>query len=79
MKIDMGNRLAGTGENTYIVFEAGPTHNGLESAKKLALLAKESGADAIKFQIADHNRLITTKDLNFSYTKLINKHTGKQN
>jgi N,N'-diacetyllegionaminate synthase len=77
MKIDMGNRLVGTGESTYIVFEAGPTHNGLESAKKLAFLAKESGADAIKFQIADHNRLITTKDLNFSYTRLINKFTGK--
>lgn len=67
MAISMGRRNVGEGENVYIVCEAGPTHNGLESAKKLAAAAKEAGADAIKFQIADHKRLITTKDVPFSY------------
>ena len=38
-------------EKTYIIAEIGINHNGsLEKALKLIHLAKESGADAAKFQ-----------------------------
>jgi N,N'-diacetyllegionaminate synthase len=77
MIISMGSRNVGQGTPVYIVFEAGPTHTGLNSAKKLANLAKEAGADAIKFQITDHNRLITTKDIPFSYGILTDRQTEK--
>jgi len=67
MLISMGKKDVGDGLPVFIVFEAGPTHTGLESAKKLALHAKEAGADAIKFQITDHNKLIHDQTLMFSY------------
>jgi N,N'-diacetyllegionaminate synthase len=65
--ISMGKRDVGKGAPIFIVFEAGPTHNGLASAKELATLAKQAGADAIKFQITDHDRLIRDRALQFSY------------
>ena len=34
MIISMGKRNVGDGEPVFIVFEAGPTHNGFKSAKK---------------------------------------------
>ncbi len=51
----------------FIVFEAGATHTGLESAKRLATIAKEAGADAIKFQMVDPDRLLSDKSQMFSY------------
>ena len=54
--------------DTLIVFEAGPTHTGLQSATQLARLAKEAGANAIKFQVTDHNKLIADKQLSFGYS-----------
>lgn len=72
----MGEREVGNSQPVYLVFEAGPTHTGLDSALKLAKYAKDAGADAIKFQIADHNRLITTKDLPFSYGVITDREKG---
>jgi N,N'-diacetyllegionaminate synthase len=72
MLISMGNKEVGMGKPVYIVFEAGPTHTGLEVAKRLAQHAKDAGADAIKFQITDHNRLIKDRDLMFSYQAINN-------
>ncbi len=63
----MGERCVGDGEPTFIVFEAGPTHTGLEVAKKLSMHAKDAGADAIKFQITDHKKMIDDRNLMFSY------------
>lgn len=71
MRIPMGNRDIGDGLPVFIVFEAGPTHTGLETAKELARHAREAGADAIKFQITDHNRLIHDKTLPFSYNAIV--------
>ena len=43
-----------------IIAEAGVNHNGkLEIAKKLALIAKNSGADIVKFQTAKLESLVT--------------------
>jgi len=76
MLVNMGQRKVGSGVPVYIVFEAGPTHTGLESALQLIEHAKRAGADAIKFQIADHDRLITTRDVPFSYRVLLDRETG---
>jgi len=63
----MGRRVVGEDSSVFIVFESGPTHTGLVSAKKLASHAKKAGADVIKFQITDHKKLIHDRDLPFTY------------
>ena len=45
--VKFGDRKIGDGEPCFIVFEAGPTHSGIDSAKKLVTHAAEAGADAI--------------------------------
>ena len=55
---------------THIVLEAGPTHYGIESAKRLATIAKNSGADSIKFQTLYADRLMADKSIMFGYTYL---------
>jgi sialic acid synthase SpsE len=60
----------------FITFEAGPTHDGLETAKRLATLAAEAGADAIKFQIVDPDRLVADRRQLFSYGVLKDRLTG---
>ena len=72
MEFELNGKRVGDGSPAYIVFEAGPTHTGLNSAKALAKVAKESGADAVKFQITDHKKLIQDRSLKFTYS-VINK------
>jgi len=49
--IKIGDRLVGDGYPCYFIAEAGINHNGeINLAKKLVDVAKEAGADAIKFQ-----------------------------
>ncbi len=71
------NKSIGKDQTAYIVFEAGPTHRGFESAKNLIKMAKKAGADAIKFQMFDTNRLISNKTQKFQYEILINKKKNK--
>tara|TARA_X000000950_G_scaffold289404_1_gene412956 strand:- start:21989 stop:23065 length:1077 start_codon:yes stop_codon:yes gene_type:complete len=71
--IKIHNKSIGDKFPTYITFEAGPTHNGFDSAKELINVAKDSGADAIKFQILNPERLIANKDQIFEYEYLVNK------
>jgi N,N'-diacetyllegionaminate synthase len=48
---NINGRKIGSGEPAYIVAEIGINHNGdVELAKKMMALAKECGADAVKFQ-----------------------------
>ena len=69
--IKLGKKLIGEkAEKTFITFEAGPTHNGYSSAKKLIESAAKSGADAIKFQIIDADRLMADKNVLFEYKVL---------
>ncbi|MFQ5729950.1 MAG: N-acetylneuraminate synthase family protein, partial [Waddliaceae bacterium] len=52
-------RTIGKGLPVYIVAEIGSNHDGeLERAKKLIREAKESGADAVKFQSFQVQNLI---------------------
>lgn len=50
-----------------IVFEAGATHTGLQSAMYLSFSAKQAGADAIKFQMVDPDRLYADKTVPITY------------
>jgi len=50
-EIKIGNRTVGDGNPVYIVAEIGINHNGdLDIAKDIILSAKNTGADAVKFQ-----------------------------
>jgi sialic acid synthase SpsE len=73
----MTRRSIGDGNPCFITFEAGPTHDGLETAKRLASLAAEAGADAIKFQIIDADRLVADRKQLFSYDMLVDRTTGE--
>ena len=75
VKIDKKN--IGDHYPTYITFELGPTHQGLDSAKRLISFASEAGADAVKFQIFDPDRLVADKKQIFSYDVLKNRETGE--
>lgn len=75
--INFGSKSIGDGQKVYIVFEAGPTHTGLNSCKKLIDAAALAGADAIKFQIADHKKLMADDDLMFTYEVLKDRNTGE--
>lgn len=69
MNVKLNNQILKKG-SPYIVLEAGPTHEGLESAKRLALMAKEAGGDSIKFQWIDTDRLMADKGIQFGYSYL---------
>jgi N,N'-diacetyllegionaminate synthase len=70
-------RPIGDGNPCFIVFEAGPTHNGKDSALELAKAAAESGADAIKFQILNPDRLVSDRQQMFKYEVLVDEVSGK--
>ena len=57
-------------DKVHIVLEAGPTHNGLESAKKLVDIAVNANADSIKFQTINTERLMADKNIEFEYSIL---------
>jgi len=49
--VKIGSSLVGEGQPVFIIAEAGVNHNGdIELARKLIDVAKEAGADAVKFQ-----------------------------
>jgi N,N'-diacetyllegionaminate synthase len=75
--VKIGDTEVGDGMPTFITFEAGPTHNGLESAKRLVKYASEAGGNAIKFQIFDPDELVADKSLMYSYEVLVDKDSGK--
>ncbi|HEV3104174.1 MAG TPA: N-acetylneuraminate synthase family protein [Trinickia sp.] len=77
MTVRIGKRVIGDGQPAFITYEAGPTHDGLASAKRLVKLAADAGADAVKFQIFDPDRLIADKKLTFSYEVLTDRASGK--
>jgi len=76
--MNINKKKIGDGFPCFITFEIGPTHEGLESAKRLIKHASEAGADAVKFQIFDPDRLVADKKQTFSYSILKNRETGEQ-
>ena len=75
--IKINKKNIGDGFPCYITFEIGPTHEGLVSAKRLIKHASDAGADAVKFQIFDPDRLVADKNQMFSYSILKDKETGE--
>ncbi|AFZ50816.1 N-acetylneuraminate synthase family protein [Dactylococcopsis salina] len=76
MNFKIGNREIGDSYPCFITFEAGATHSGVEYAKKLVQLAAQAGADAVKFQIYDVDRLVSDKKQLFSYKVLVDRESG---
>jgi sialic acid synthase SpsE len=69
-RVKIGERWCGDGEPVFIVFEAGPTHDGFDSARRLIDVAAEAGADAIKFQILQEGRLVGDHAVEITYGAL---------
>jgi N,N'-diacetyllegionaminate synthase len=76
-RVKIGQREVGDGAPVFITFEAGPTHNGLESAKVLVTHAARAGAHAVKFQVVDPDRLVADRKQPFSYEVLLDRESGK--
>jgi N,N'-diacetyllegionaminate synthase len=74
--VKFGSRRVGDGEPCFITYEAGPTHSGLESAKRLSSLAAEAQADAVKFQVIDPDRLVADRKQLFTYEVLVDRDSG---
>lgn len=77
MTVSIKQKLIGNKHPCYIVFEAGPTHGGFEGAMELIKLASEKGADAIKFQILDPDKLVSDKEQLFDFDILLDKKSNK--
>ena len=59
-------------EKVYIIGEAGVNHNGsFDKAKELAYIAKEAGADAVKFQTFISEKLVTRSAKKAMYQKIL--------
>jgi len=70
MNIKISNRAVGEGEPCFIIAEAGVNHNGdLNMAKKLVELAREAGADAVKFQTFRAEEVVTKSAEKAEYQK----------
>ena len=77
--ITVGNRKVGDGQTTYVILEAGSNwldlghaddlDYGLEQAKQMIQVAKEVGADAVKFQIFRAKDHISSKAVTPPYLK----------
>ncbi|NDF16734.1 MAG: N-acetylneuraminate synthase [Verrucomicrobia bacterium] len=76
-QVVIGKTPIGEGHPCYIVFEAGPTHQGLQSAMRLCEYAHQAGANAIKFQILDPDRLVADRKIPFEYKILTQKNPEK--
>ena len=76
--VKINNIELGDANPTFITFEIGPTHNGIESAKRLIKHSVDAGANAVKFQIFDSDKLVADKKQLFSYEILIDKATGEK-
>ena len=62
--IKIGDRLVGDGQPAYIIAEIGVNHNGiLALALELIDAAADAGADAVKFQKRNLEKLYSSKYL----------------
>jgi sialic acid synthase SpsE len=77
MSIAIGTREIGDGHPCFVTFEAGATHDGVDMAIKLVEIAARAGADAVKFQIFDADRLVSDRAQTFSYDILVDRATGE--
>ncbi|MEX0931909.1 MAG: N-acetylneuraminate synthase family protein [Candidatus Paceibacterota bacterium] len=68
-KVKIGKKYVGPGEPVFVIAEVGINHNGdMEIAKKLIDVARDSGADAVKFQKRTTKEILTKEGLDKPYT-----------
>lgn len=68
--IQIGQRRIGPNQPAFIIAEAGINHNGqMTYAKKLIDVAKDGGADAVKFQTFNTEELVTQSAQKAEYQK----------
>ena len=61
-RIHIADRVVGPGHACFVIAEAGVNHGGnVETAKRLVEVATEAGADAIKFQSFNAEKLVTAE------------------
>lgn len=66
-QLRIGRHVVGAGHPALMLAEIGNNHQGdVDLAKRLVDLAKQSGADAVKFQLRDLNSLYRHGDVNSS-------------
>lgn len=69
-KVRIGDRLLGEGEPCFVIAEAGVNHNGdVNLAKKLIDVAREAGADAVKFQTFKTEEVFSIEAKKVKYQK----------
>lgn len=69
-KFEIGDRLVGEGEPTFVIAEVGANHDRkLDQAKELIDVAAEAHADAVKFQIYSAETLYSEKTPQYSSLK----------
>jgi len=79
-KFRLGRNIIGDNSKTYIVFEAGATHDGFNSAKKLIDYSSKAKADSVKFQlITNPEKIINNRKIKFSYKYLDKNGSVKNN
>ena len=67
-ELRINDRIINDSNPVFIIAEIGINHQGsLDIAKKLIVKAKESGADAVKFQKRSINRILTREGLKMPY------------
>ncbi len=66
----LGNKIIGEGHPCFFIAEAGVNHNGdINLAKKLIDVAKNAGADAVKFQTFKTEYIVTKHAKTAAYAK----------
>ncbi len=74
MNVKIANRTIGEGKPCFIIVEAGVNHNGdVSLARQLIDVAREAGADAVKFQTFSAERIVTRYAEKAAYQKKTTK------
>ena len=67
--LPIGKRLLGDGQPCFLAFEVGPTLTGFDSAMELLAVTQQAGADALKVQILNADKLVGDPALEVGWTE----------